>query len=86
MMRIMMPVISTKIVFGEQPFHSLRMIPHTLLNTTLRAMSMQNENVVRTGDEVRKPLPKARPKNWLYHNAPAMAQNKMLLAHRSRWR
>lgn len=30
--------MSTAMVLGEQPFHSFRMIPHTLENTTLSAM------------------------------------------------
>ena len=50
-------------VFGEQPFHSLRMIPQILENTTLRAIRMQNERVVRVADSVRNPLPSDRPKN-----------------------
>ena len=66
-------------VFCEHPFHSLSMMPHTLLNTTLRAMRMQNESVISVGDSVRKPLPSDSPKNWLYHKAPARAQNRRLL-------
>jgi ribulose-5-phosphate 4-epimerase/fuculose-1-phosphate aldolase len=31
-----------------------------------------------TGESARNPLPKLRPKNWLYHNTPAKAQNKTL--------
>ena len=44
-------------------------------------MSMQNEKVVSTGLSVRKPLPRLRPKNWLYHSAPARRQNIRLLPH-----
>ena len=66
-------------VFFDTPFHSLRMMPHTLLNTTLRAIRMQKAKVVSVGLSVRKPLPKLRPKNWLYHSNPANAQNNRLL-------
>lgn len=74
------PAISTAIVLREQPFHSLRIIPHTLLNVTLSAISMHHENVSSTAESVRKPLPRLNPKNWLYHNRPARAQKMMLLA------
>ena len=57
------------------------MMPQTLLNTTFSAMSMQNERVVSTGEEMRNPLPRERPKNWLYHSAPARKQKNRLLAH-----
>ena len=50
-------------VFDEQPFHSLSMIPQILENTTLRAVSMQNESVVSVAYSVRKPLPSDKPKN-----------------------
>ena len=75
------PVTRMAIVVRSQPFHSLRMMPHTLLKTTFSAMRMQNESVVSTGEEVRKPLPKESPKNWLYHSAPARKQKKRLLPH-----
>ena len=76
-----MPATRVAIVLPEQPFHSLRMMPHTLENTTLSAIRMQNERVMSVGDPVRNPFPKARPKNWLYHSAPARRQNRMLLNH-----
>lgn len=57
------PTSSTPMVLPEQPFHSFRMMPHTLENTTLRAIRMQKERVVRTGDSVRNPLPNDKPKN-----------------------
>ena len=63
MMRTMMPAMRTAMVFWEQPFHSLRIMPQTLENTTLRAMRMQNDSVVSVGLSVRKPLPSERPKN-----------------------
>ena len=69
-------------VFCEQPFHSLRMMPQTLLNTTLRAMRMQKAKVVSVGLSVRKPLPNDSPKNWLYHSKPAKAQKRMLFPQR----
>lgn len=75
------PMTSTAMVLGEQPFHSLSIMPHTFENTTFSAISMQNESVIRVGDSVRKPLPMESPKNWLYHNAPAKAQNSKLLPH-----
>ena len=74
-------MISTVIVFCEQPFHSLSMMPHTFENTTFNAMSMQNASVVSVGDSVRKPLPSDSQKNWLYHSAPAKRQNNRLLPH-----
>ena len=36
---------------------------HTLLNTTLSAIRIQNDNVVRASEEVRKPFPIDSPKN-----------------------
>ena len=70
-------------VFLEHPFHSFKMMPQTLENTTLSAIRMQNESVMRVGDYVRKPLPNDNPKNWLYHKAPAKAQNTRLLSQTS---
>ena len=75
------PMTNTVMVFGEQPFHSFRMMPHTFENTTLSAIRMQKAKVISTGDEVRKPLPSASPKNWLYHNTPARAQKTRLFVH-----
>ena len=72
--KTMMPTINTEMVFFEQPFHSFRMMPHTFENTTLSAIRMQNDRVMRVGDSVRNPLPSDSPKNWLYHKAPAKAQ------------
>ena len=77
------PITNTLMVFELQPFHSLRIIPQTLLNTTLRAIKIQNDNVVRASEEVRKPLPIDSPKNWLYQSAPAKRQNRALFAHTS---
>ena len=73
------PTTSTVMVLLEQPFHSLRIMPHTLLNVTLRAINMHQENVSSTAESVRKPLPRLSPKNWLYQRRPARAQNTMLL-------
>ena len=78
-----MPTMSTAMVFCEQPFHSFKMMPQTLENTTLSAIKMQKESVRRVGDSVRNPLPSDKPKNWLYHKAPAKAQNTRLLPHTS---
>ena len=78
-----MPTMSTEMVFCEQPFHSFKMMPQTLENTTLSAIKMQKESVRRVGDSVRNPLPSDKPKNWLYHKAPANAQNTRLLPHTS---
>ena len=41
----------------------------------MRAIKIQKESVKRVGDSVRNPLPSDKPKNWLYHKAPAKAQN-----------
>ena len=79
-MSTMMPTMSTPMVFGEQPFHSLSMMPQTLENTTLSAMRMQKESVMSVGEEVRKPLPSDSPKNWLYQRAPAKGPNTRVLA------
>ena len=79
MISIIIPVVSTPIVLPEQPFHSLSIMPQTFENTTLRAMSMQNENVMSTGLSAKKPFPRLRPKNWLYQRAPASKQNSALL-------
>ena len=79
----MMPITNTVIVFCEQPFHSFRIIPQRFENVTFRAMRMQNANVVSVSEDVRKPFPSDNPKNWLYHKAPAKAQNKILFPHTS---
>ena len=71
----------TPIVRCEQPFHSFRMIPHTLENVTFNAMRIQNERVISVGDSVRNPCPNDRPKNCEYHNPPANAQNSKLFVH-----
>ena len=73
--------MSTAMVLGEQPFHSLRIMPQMLENTTLSAINMQNERVVSVADSVRNPLPSDKPKNWLYHKAPASRQKRALLPH-----
>ena len=69
---------STVIVLGVHPFHSFKRIPQTLENVTFNDIRMHHENVSNTGEAARNPLPKLRPKNWLYHNTPAKAQNKTL--------
>lgn len=74
-MSIMIPMMSTTIVEREHPFHSFKIMPHTFENTTLRAMRIQNDNVYIEESSGIKPFPIARPKNWLYHNMPANAQN-----------
>ena len=61
--KTMMPTINTVMVFLEQPFHSFRMMPHTLENTTFSAIRIQNDRVMRVGDSVRKPFPNDKPKN-----------------------
>ena len=73
------PSKSTAMVLGEQPFHSFRMIPHTLEKVTLSAIRMQKEKVMRSGESAKNPCPKDSPKNWLYHNAPANRQKTRLL-------
>ena len=49
MMRTMMPAMRTAMVFWEQPFHSLRIMPQTLENTTFSAIRMHQLKVMRTG-------------------------------------
>ena len=71
------PVTSTKMVFFEQPFHSLRMIPQTFENVTLSAMRMQNASVSIALPASKKLRPRESPKNWLYQRRPARAQNRM---------
>ena len=82
MISIPKPTIKTIIVFCVQPFHSLRIIPQTLEKVTLSDIKMHHENVNNTGEDAKNPLPKLKPKNWLYHKTPARAQNKMLFAYR----
>ena len=77
----MIPTISTVMVFAEQPFHSLRMMPHTLEKVTFSAIRMQKARVISVGDSVRNPFPSDRPKNWLYHRPQAKAQKMRLLSH-----
>ena len=64
--RMTIPQTSTATVFLEQPFHSLRIIPQTLLNTTFRAIRIHHENVRSVAESLRKPLPRLSLKNWLY--------------------
>ena len=77
--RMAMPMRRTVMVLPLQPFHSFNMIPQTLLNVTFNAMRMQKEKVMSSGDSRRNPWPNDKPKNWLYHNAPARRQNRILL-------
>ena len=42
--------------------------------------SVIEEKASRVAEPARKPLPNARPKNWLYQSTPAKAQKTMLLA------
>lgn len=72
------PMSKVMMVFCEQPFHSLRMMPHTFEKVTLSDIRIHHEKVSKAGEEVRKPLPKLRPKNWLYQSIPANAQNNTL--------
>ena len=43
-------------------------------------------NITDLVDDEIKALPSERPKNWLYHKAPAKAQNTRLLPHTSFFR
>ncbi len=72
---------NTAIVLREAPFHSRRMIPHTLEKVTLSAINIQNEKVSRVSLSAKNPLPRLNPKNWLYHSSPAKQQKSRLLAH-----
>ena len=76
------PPRSTAIVFFEQPFHSLSMMPQTFEKMTFRLISMHQLKVSSTGEATRKPLPRLSPKNWLYHSKPARQQNRALLSQR----
>ena len=62
-MSTIIPTISTEMVLREHPFHSWRIMPHTLEKVTLSAMRMQNDKVMSVGEEVRKPFPSDSPKN-----------------------
>ena len=52
------PETNTTIVFLEQPFHSLSIIPQRFANVTFNAIKIQNDKVISVGDSVRKPLPR----------------------------
>ena len=73
------PTTKTVMVLDEQPFHSFKMIPHTLEKVTFSDIKIHHEKVSNTGDEAKNPLPRLSPKNWLYHKIPAKAQNNKLL-------
>ena len=57
------PVINTMMVLREQPFHSLRMMPHTLENVTFRAIRIQNARVSIALPLSKKLRPSDSPKN-----------------------
>ena len=78
MISIANPIKRTTIVFLLQPFHSFRIMPQILEKVTFRAIRMHQLKVSRTALPARKPLPRLKPKNWLYHNRPARAQNRRL--------
>ena len=77
------PITNTVMVLEEHPFHSFKMIPHTFENVTLSDIRIHQENVSNAGEEVRNPLPKLKPKNWLYQRIPANAQNNRLLPYKA---
>ena len=51
--------------------------------TTFRAIRIHQLNVSSDGESVKNPLPKLKPKNWLYHSTPAKAQKSRLLTQSS---
>ena len=75
------PDTNTTIVLREQPFHSLRIMPHTFENVTFKAIRMQKESVSIALPLSKKLRPSDSPKNWLYHRRPASAQNRRLFPH-----
>ena len=77
--RVAIPIARKRTAFSPAPFHSFRITPHTLLNTTFSDMSMLHENAIITLSGSKKLCPIPRPKNWEYHNKPAKAQNNVLL-------
>jgi hypothetical protein len=54
-----MPMTSTVMVLCVHPFHSFKIIPHTLLNVTLRAIRIHQEKVISAGDRSEEPFSKA---------------------------
>ena len=74
-----MPQMRTAMVFCEQPFHSFRMMPQTLENTTFSAMRMQNDKVSIVPPASKNERPRLSPKNCEYHRAPASRQKSRLL-------
>ena len=82
-MRTSKPTNNTVMVLEEHPFHSFNIIPHTFEKVTFSDIRMHQEKVNKAGEEVRNPLPKLNPKNWLYHKIPANAQNNKLLAYKA---
>ena len=77
---------NTVMVLEEHPFHSFKMIPQTLEKVTFNDIRIHQEKVSNTGEDTRKPFPRLKPKNWLYHKTPANAQNNKLLANSKNWR
>ena len=57
------PTTNTVMVLEEQPFHSFKIIPHTLEKVTFSDIKIHQEKVSNAGEEVRNPLPKLNPKN-----------------------
>lgn len=72
------PANSVQMVFRPAPFHSFRMMPHTLDAITLSDMSMLHEKAYSVLSCGMKLLPVSSPKNWLYHSTPARAQKRVL--------
>ena len=49
------PTTNMVMVLEEHPFHSFKMIPHTLEKVTFNDIKIHQEKVSNTGDEAKKP-------------------------------
>ena len=74
-----MPMTRNVTAFLPAPFHSFRIIPHTLLKTTFKDIRMLQENAIITLPGSKKLCPIPNPKNWEYQSKPAKAQKRRLL-------
>ena len=75
------PIAKKVTALFPAPFHSFKIMPQTLLNTTLSDISMLHENAIITLPGSKKLCPMPRPKNCEYQSSPANAQNKRLFVN-----
>lgn len=76
--KVAIPMARNVTAFFPAPFHSFRIIPHTLLKTTFNDIRTLHEKSIITLSGSKKLCPIPKPKNCEYQSNPAKAQNKIL--------